>query len=85
MENNFSDLVLEKFSGCEPEEDADNFVRSCEHRIKVTLGRIPAGGDDRTNYLYKQRALFASLLRGAAQEWYTANINEADAGHDWDL
>ena len=84
MDNTFNDIVLEKFSGTEPEEDAENFLRSCEHRIKVTLGRIPANGDERQNYLFRQRALFASLLRGAAQEWYIANIDETNNAHNWD-
>ena len=44
---------------------------------------MPAPGNDRENYLFRQRALFASLLRGSATEWYAANINEDDAAHTW--
>ena len=82
---NFNDVVMEKFSGTEPEDDADAFVKQVEHKIKVTLGQLPAPGNDRENYLFRQRALFASLLRGPAAEWYAANINEEDAAHTWDF
>ena len=33
---NFKDVVMEKFSGYEPEDDADAFVEQVEHKIKVT-------------------------------------------------
>ena len=82
---NFNDVVMEQFSVTEPEDDADAFVKQVEHKIKVTLGQLPAPGIDRENYLFRQRALFASLLRGPAAEWYAANINEEDAAHTWDF
>ena len=82
---NFNDVVMEKFSGTEPEDDADAFVKQVENKIKVTLGQLPAPGNDRENYLFRQRALFASLFRGPAAEWYAANINEEDAAHTWDF
>ena len=82
---NFNDVVMEKFSGTEPEDDADAFIKQVEHKIKVALGQLPASGNDRENYLFRQRALFASLLRGPAAEWYAANINEEDAAHTWDF
>ena len=46
---NFNDVVMEKFSGTEPEDDADAFVKQVEHKIKVTLGQLPAPGNDREN------------------------------------
>ena len=81
----FNDVVMEKFSGTEPEDDANAFVKQVEYKIKVTLGQLPAPGYDRENYLFRQRALFASLLRGPAAEGYAANINEEDAAHTWDF
>ena len=82
---NSNDVVMETFSGTEPEDDADVFVRQAEHRIKVILGQLPAPGNDRENYFFRQQALFASLLRGPPAEWYAANINEKDDAHMWDF
>ena len=81
----FSDAVIEKFSVTEPKNDADGFDEQIEHKIKVTLGQLPAPVNDRENYLFRQRALLACLLRGPAAEWYAANINEDDAAHTWDF
>ena len=82
---NFNDVVMEKFAGTEPEDDADASIKQVEHKIKVTLGQLPAPGNDRENYLFRQRSLFASLLRGPAAEWYAANNNEEDDAHTWDF
>ena len=46
---NFNDVLMEKVSGTEPEDDADAFVKQVEHKIKVTLGQFPAPGNDREN------------------------------------
>ena len=81
----FNDVVMEKFSCTEPGDDADAFVKQVEHTIEVTLGQLPAPGTHRENYLFRQRALFASLPRGPAAEWYAANINEDDAAQTWDF
>ena len=43
---NFNHVVMEKFSGTEPEDDADGFVKQVEQKIKVTLGQLPAPGND---------------------------------------
>ena len=59
---------MEKFSDTEPEDDADAFVKQVEHKIKVTLGQLPAPSNERENNLFRQRAIFASLLRGPAAE-----------------
>ena len=82
---NFNDVVIEKFSGSEPEDDAHAFVKQVEHKIRVTLGQLAAPGNDRENYLFRQRALLAFLFRGPAAEWYAANINEEDAAYTLDF
>ena len=81
----FNDVVMEKFSGTQPEDDADAIVKQVEQKIKVALGQLPGLGNDRENYLFRQRALFATLLRRPAAEWYAANINEGDAAHTWNF
>ena len=69
-QSNFKDVVMKNLSGTESEDDdADAFVKQVEHKTKVTLGQLPAPGNDRENYLFRQRAHFASLLRGPAAEW----------------
>ena len=82
---NFKDVVMGKISGTEPEDDADAFVKQVEQEIKVTLGQLPAPRNDGENYLFRQRALFASLLRGPAAEWYAAKINKEDVAHTRDF
>ena len=74
-----------KFSCTEPEDDADAFVKQVEHKIKITLGQLPTPVLIEETYLFRQRALFASLLRGPALDWYVANIDEDDAAHTWDF
>ena len=61
------------------------FVKKVEHKTKVTLGQLPAPENDRENYLFRQRALFATLLRGPAAELCASNINEEDAALKWDF
>ena len=44
------------------------------------MGHEPDNDDGRARYLFRKKALFSSLLRGPAAEWYTDNIED---GHDW--
>ena len=82
---NFIDVVMETFSGTEPEDDTNAFFKQSNYKFKVTLGQLPAPGNYRENCLFRQQALSASLLRGSAGEWYAGNINEDDTAHMWDF
>ncbi len=79
----FHDLSLEKFSGTDPDEDALSFVTSIEKKLAFALGSPPADATALAIYNHRKRGLFATLLRGSAAEWYTPNIDEADAAHNW--
>ena len=73
----YPDLALDKFSGTDPDQDAEFFVRLIERKINFALGDAPADSDDLISYTFRKRALFSSLLRGPAAEWYEKNIVNA--------
>ena len=78
---NCNDVLIETFSVNKTEVDADVFVKQVEHKIKINLGQLPAPGNDRESFSLRQRAHFASSLRGPAEEWFAGSINEDDAAH----
>ena len=55
----FPDLALDKFSGNDPDQDVKSFLLTVENKIDFSLGS-----------LFRKKALFSSLLRGPAAEWY---------------
>ena len=76
----FPDLALDKFSGNDPEQNVRSFLTTVENKINFSMGHEPDNDDERARYLFRKKALFSSLLRGPAAEWYTDNIED---GHDW--
>ena len=66
----YPELALDKFSGTDPDQDAESFVQFIERKIKFALGDAPADPDDSINYTFRKKALFSSLLRRPAAEWY---------------
>ena len=82
MANNtvsFPDLALDKFSGNDPEQDSRSLLTTVENKINFSMGHEPDNDDERARYLFRKKALFSSLLRGPAAEWYADNIED---GHD---
>ena len=73
----FPDLALDKFSGNEPDQDAKSFLLTVENEINFSLGSRPTDITERARYLFRKKALFSSLLRGPAAEWYADSINDA--------
>ena len=73
----FPDLALDKFSGNDPDQDAKSFLLTVENKINFSLGSRPADNAERARYLFRKKALFSSLLRGPAAEWYADSINNA--------
>ena len=69
----YPDLAMEKFSGTDPDQDAEPFIQLIERKITFALG--DAG--ELVNYTFRRKALFSSLLRGPATEWYESNITNA--------
>ena len=62
----YPDLALDKFSGTDPDQDAESLVQLIERKINFALGDAPADPDDLVSYTFRKKALFSSLLRGPA-------------------
>ena len=64
-------LALEKFTGLDPSEDAQEFFSLIQRKIQFSLGtRDPADADLQTANDARQKALFGSVLRGPAAQWF---------------
>ena len=76
------DLALDKFSGTDPVQDAEAFIRLIEYKINFALGtELEAGELEHVIYIFRRKTLFSSLLRGPAAEWYGSTIQDAKT---WD-
>ena len=78
----YPDLAIDKFSGTAPDQDAQSFIQLIERKINFALGDAPADAGELVNYTFRKKALFSSLLRGPAAEWYESNITNATAWDD---
>ena len=55
----YPDLALEKFSGTDPDQDAEAFIRLKECKINFALGTWPDAADDaNVIYLFRKKASF---------------------------
>ena len=77
----YPDLAVDKFSGTDPDQDAESFIQLIERKINFALGDAPGDAGELANYTFRKKALFSSLLRGPAAEWYENNITKATT---WD-
>ena len=75
----YPDLAIDKFSGTDPDQDAESFIQLNERKINFALGDAPADAGELLNYTFRKKALFSSLLLGPAAEWYESNITNATA------
>ena len=75
------DLAIDKFSGTNPDQDAESFIQLIERKINFAHGDAPADAGELVNHTFRKKALFSSLLQGPASEWYESNINNATT---WD-
>ena len=73
----YPDLAVDKLSGTDPDQDAESFIQLIERKINFALGDEPADAGELANYTSRKKALFSSLLRGPAAEWYESNITNA--------
>ena len=78
----YPDLALDKFSGTDPDQDAESFIQLIERKINFALGDAPTNVDALANYNFRKKALFSSLLRGPAAEWYGSTIEAATPWED---
>ena len=73
----YPDLAKDKFSVTYPNQDAEYFIELIERKINFALGDAPGDVAELANYTFRKKALFSSLLRGPAAEWYENNITNA--------
>ena len=73
----YPDLAIDNFSGTDPDQDAETFVQLIERKINFAPGDAPGDAGGLANYTFGKKALFSSLLRGRAAEWYESNITNA--------
>ena len=66
----------------DPDQDAESFIQLIERKINFALGDAPANVDALANYNFRKKALFSSLLRGPAAEWYGSTIETATPWED---
>ena len=71
------DLAVDKFCCTDPDQDAESFIQLIERKINFALGDAPVDAGELVNYTFRKKALFSSLLRGPAAEWYESNITNA--------
>ena len=65
----YPDIAIDKFSGTDPDHDAEFFVQLIERKINFALGDAPGDAGKLANYTFGKKALFSFLLRGPATEW----------------
>ena len=71
------DLAIDKFSGTDPNQDAESFIKLIERKINFALGDALADAGELANYTLRKKALLSPILRGPAAEWYENNITNA--------
>ena len=73
----YPDLAVDKISGTDSDQDAETFIQLIERKINFALGDAPGDAGELENHTFRKKALFSSLLRGPAAEWYDSNITNA--------
>ena len=73
----FPDMAVDKFSGTGPDQDAEFFIQLIERKINFAPGDAPGDAGELANYTFRKKALFSSILRGPAAEWYENNITNS--------
>ena len=61
----YPDLVLDKYSGTDPDQDAHSSIQLLERNINFALGDAPANADALANYTFRKKLCF--LLYSEAQ------------------
>ena len=54
----YPDLAIDKFSGTDPDQDAEFFIQLIERKINFALGDAPADAGELVNYTFRKKALF---------------------------
>ena len=58
----YPDLAVDKFSGKDPDQDAEFFIQLIERKNNFAFGDAPGDAGELANYLFKKKPLFSSLL-----------------------
>ena len=68
----YPDLAKEKFIGIDSSEDPTAFIRLLEKKISFSVGSRPAVNENNIQTVYddRRKAIFVSVLRGPAAEWF---------------
>ena len=69
----YPDISLEKFTSVDPSEDVEEFLSLLERKIEYSLGVRPGAGDAQNAYDARRKALFGSVLRGTAAQWFDSS------------
>ena len=54
----YPDLALDKFSGTDPDQDAESFIQLIERKNNFALGDAPANPDALANYNFRKKLSF---------------------------
>ena len=69
----YPDLDIDKFSGTDRNQDAESFIQIIQRKINFA----PGDAGELVYYTFRKKALFSSLLRRPAAEWFESNITNA--------
>ena len=75
----YLDLAIGKISGTDPDQDAETFFHLIERKFNFAVGDVSGDAGKLASYTFRKKALFSSLLRRPAAEWYENNITNATA------
>ena len=54
----YPDLAINKFSGTDPDQDAESFIQLIERKINFALGDAPADAGELVNYTFRKKRCF---------------------------
>ena len=78
----YPDLAVDRFPGTDLDQDAESFIQLIEQKINFALGDSLGDAGELANYTFRKKALFSSLFRGPAAEWYESNITNTTTWED---
>ena len=58
----YPDLAVDNFSGTDPDQDAESFIKLIERKLNFALGDAHGDVGELANYTFRKKALFSSLL-----------------------
>ena len=75
-------LALEKFIGIDSSQNPTAFIRLLEEKISFSSGSRPTTNENNIQTVYddRRKALFGSIVRGLAAEWF----DSLEAALTWD-